>query len=206
MKLALMMATVLIVVVPGADALASLDGPASGLQSATRIANATSTREAPSAPTIPTAPTAPLAGEVQQVLDLVNAERTSRGLVPLRINPLLTTAASAHSAAQAAAGSIFHVAPDGSGPGERISATGYLFNTWGENVAAGYRDADAVMAGWMKSPGHCKNILNPAFTELGVGYARREGDPSRFFDYWTQAFARPAGEQRPPGTYDPAWC
>ena len=62
------------------------------------------------------------------------------------------------------------------------------------------------MNAWMTSPGHCRNILNPAFTELGVGYAQRDGDPSRYFDYWTQVFARPQGQPAPAGTYNPAWC
>ena len=62
------------------------------------------------------------------------------------------------------------------------------------------------MIAWMESPGHCRNVLNPAFTELGVGYVERPDDPSRYFDYWTQVFARPAGVPSPPGVYNPAWC
>ncbi len=124
----------------------------------------------------------------------------------MRLNVSLNTAAEGHSEGQAFAGSIFHIAPDGTNPGDRIASTGYQFSTWGENVAAGFRTPETVMGAWMSSPGHCRNILNPGFTELGVGYEERENDPSRYFDYWTQVFARPKGEPLPPGTYNPAWC
>jgi uncharacterized protein YkwD len=46
-----------------------------------------------------------------------------------------------------------------------------------------------VMRAWMKSPGHCSNILNPLFTELGVSYLRES--QSEYKTYWVQAFGRP---------------
>ncbi|MFN3258065.1 MAG: CAP domain-containing protein [Ilumatobacter sp.] len=137
------------------------------------------------------------------ILSLVNAERTQRGLQPLELDERLTEAADRHTSDQAAAGDIYHVAPNGTGPGERIAATGYPFSSWGENVAAGYRTAEAVMAGWMNSPGHCRNILNPGYTELGVGYLETA---TSYRIWWTQKFARPQGVPAPPGVYNPAWC
>lgn len=77
-----------------------------------------------------------------------------------------------------------HVNPDGDGPGERIEASTYEWSTWGENIAAGYRTPEAVVEGWMSSDGHCSNIMNPAFTEIGVGY-----EPDGF--NWTQVFGAP---------------
>ena len=200
MKFWSLLATGLVVFVPASVATADvteLDSTATTTRLAERIQNATPIADPPPPQT---------SAESLQILALVNNERTSRGLVPMRLNGSLNDAAQAHSAAQASVGSIFHIAPDGSNPGHRIARTGYQFSTWGENVAAGYRNANAVMAAWMRSPGHCRNILNPAFTELGVGYVKRDNDPSRYFDYWTQVFARPKGEPVPPGSYNPAWC
>ena len=189
-----------VVAVPAGVVTAEIDtvvGTPSPTQQAFRIQNATP---------IADPPPPSFATESVQILALVNNVRTARGLVPMRLNASLNTAAQTHSAAQAASGTIFHVAPDGSNPGDRIATTGYRFSTWGENVAAGYRTAATVMDAWMSSPGHCRNILNPGLTELGVGYVTRDDDPSRYFDYWTQVFARPQDEPQPPGTYNAAWC
>ncbi len=194
----------LAVLAPVSSAVVASDGfdePLVALRGADRIGNASQT-DAPSAPT-PT-PTPNVSPQQQQVLDLVNAERTSRGLVPVRFSAQLNAASLAHTRRQALDGSIYHEDPqDGSSPGDRIGREGYEFSTWGENVAAGYPTAEAVMNGWMTSPGHCKNILNPAFTEIGVGFV---SGGERFNQFWTQVFARPRGVDRPAGTYDPTWC
>jgi len=200
MKLWPMLIAGLAVAVPAGVVTAEIDMLADSpvpTQQADRIQNATPIADPPP-PSV--------ASEALQILALVNNVRASRGLVPMRLSVSLNTAAQAHSARQAASGSIFHVGPDGTNPGDRIATTGYQFSTWGENVAAGYRTPATVMDAWMRSPGHCRNILNPTFTELGVGYVKRDGDPSRYFDYWTQVFARPKGEAVPPGTYNAAWC
>lgn len=93
-------------------------------------------------------------------------------------------AASGHSQDMAEHGIMSHVGSDGSNPGERITREGYSFSTWGENVAWGYPTVERVMAGWVSSAGHCKNIMNPRFTEFGAAEIDR---------YWTQVFARPRG-------------
>lgn len=159
----------------------------------------------PSTPTVPvTPPVVNVSVEMQAVLDLVNIERMARGLAPLSFSAQLNQAALLHTIEQAADGDIYHIDPDdGSGPGERIERTGYRFSRWGENVAAGHRTPREVMDGWMNSPGHCRNVLNPAFTELGVGYVEGGVTYGRF---WTQAFARPAGVPQPAGVYNPTWC
>jgi uncharacterized protein YkwD len=196
----------LAVLVPVGSAVASPDvisEPLIALRGADRIGNAAQT-EAPTAPAPTATPTPSVSAELQQVLDLVNVERTSRGLVPVRFSAQLNEAALAHTQRQASDGTIFHQDPrDGSSPGDRISQTGYEFSTWGENVAAGYPTPAAVMQGWMNSNGHCQNILNPAFTEMGVGYVT---GGERYNQFWTQAFARPRGVDRPAGTFNSAWC
>lgn len=72
-----------------------------------------------------------------------------------------------------------HTGSDSSGIGERISRQGYNWVRCGENIARGQATIAAVVAGWMKSPGHCSNIMNPNFKEIGV---------SKVGEYWTQNF------------------
>lgn len=185
----------------------AISAPLIALRGADRVGNATPVE--PQTPLVePTVPAesraAGISVEMKAVLDLVNIERMSRGLVPVRFSAQLNEAALAHTIAQAADGDIYHVDPDdGSSPGDRIALTGYRFSRWGENVAAGHRSPLEVMEAWMLSPGHCQNILNPTFTELGVGYVEGGLVYNRF---WTQEFARPQGEAPPPGVYNPGWC
>ena len=145
----------------------------------------TAERLSPPAPTPP--PPAPgIGAQQQQVLDLVNAERTSRGLAPLSSDVRLADAAQGHSADQAARSTMSHTGADGSNAGQRIDRTGFSANWWGENVAMGYGSPQSVMAAWMASPGHRANIHSTNATHLGVGLAwSSSGAP-----YWTQVFAR----------------
>lgn len=119
----------------------------------------------------------------QQVVALVNEERAKVGCSPLTSNAQLTTAAQRHSDDMAARDYMDHTNPDGQGPGERITAAGYRWSTYGENVAAGQSGPSAVMNSWMNSSGHRKNILNCAFKEIGVGVTSDSGGPK-----WTQVF------------------
>jgi uncharacterized protein YkwD len=127
-----------------------------------------------------------LDSRLQRVFEIVNAERSRRGLAPMKMNSKLNQAAQLHSQDQAARQTMSHVGSDGSRGGERISRTGYVWRSWGENVAAGYGTAESVMAAWMNSPGHRANILS-GNTEIGLGLAfASNGVP-----YWTQVFATP---------------
>jgi uncharacterized protein YkwD len=78
-----------------------------------------------------------------------------------------------------------HVGSNGSDPGQRMQAAGFAWHTWGENVAFGYPTADAVVAAWMNSAPHRANILNPAFTSIGVGSAPSASGVL----YWTMDLA-----------------
>lgn len=98
-------------------------------------------------------------------------------------NGLLTTAASRHSADMVARDYFSHTSPDGTDPGARITAAGYRWSTYGENIAKGQQTAAAVMDSWMNSSGHRANILNCAFKEIGVGKEDSSGGP-----VWTQVF------------------
>ncbi len=139
----------------------------------------------------PTAPSSPTATKQdsghtsveEQVIALVNAERAKEGCGPVTGNSLLARAAQGHSDDMAARDFFDHTNPDGAGPGERVTATGYGWSTYGENIAMGQQTAEQVMESWMNSPGHRANILNCSFKELGVGLHTGDGGP-----YWTQVF------------------
>lgn len=120
---------------------------------------------------------------MQQVIALVNSERAKAGCGPVSGNSTLHSAALKHSQDMANRDYFDHTNPDGDGPGERITAAGYRWSTYGENIAAGQKDAAAVMDGWMNSPGHRANIVNCAFKELGVGVHEAPGGIR-----WTQKF------------------
>ncbi|WP_152520765.1 CAP domain-containing protein [Nocardiopsis halophila] len=112
------------------------------------------------------------------VVALTNDERADAGCGPLQVDAKLTRASEDHSADMARRDYMAHETPEGVGPAERAEKAGHT--AWGgENVAAGYTSAEAVMDGWMNSEGHRKNILNCDFTTIGVG----EVD-----GYWTQNF------------------
>ena len=118
----------------------------------------------------------------QQVVALVNSERAKAGCGPVTGHSLLDKAAQGHSDDMAARDFFDHTNPDGDGPGERITAAGYRWSTYGENIAMGQRTPEQVMDSWMNSPGHRANILNCSFKEIGIGI-HNAGGP-----YWTQVF------------------
>ena len=95
-------------------------------------------------------------------------------------NSQLEQAALTHSNDMYANNYFSHAAQDGSKAGDRIDDAGYRWRNYGENIAFGYRSEREVIRGWILSPGHCKNIMNKSFKEMGV---------SRVGDYWTQVFA-----------------
>ncbi len=117
----------------------------------------------------------------QQILTLVNEERAAAGCAALSLDGSLTAAATAHSLDMAAQGYFSHTGLDGSQPWDRARAAGYGSSGIGENIAAGYGSAEAVMSGWMNSSGHRANILNCGYRHLGVGYAAQG-------NHWTQLF------------------
>lgn len=134
-------------------------------------------------------PTPTPSGDVSveaELLALINAERTSRGLPPLVQASELTQAARRHSQDMANNNFFSHTGSDGSTAGERISDAGYNWWTYGEIIAAGYPDAESAVAGWMNSPGHRAIILSEAYTEFGAGYATNPS--SNYTRYYTVDF------------------
>ena len=106
---------------------------------------------------------------------------------PLRLNHALDAAALSHSQYMAQLRWFKHQQKNGSVVGDRALRAGYRWRTIGENIASGQRTAQEAVEGWLDSPGHCANIMNAAFVEMGVGYAV---NPVRGTLYWTQVLAR----------------
>ena len=149
----------------------------------------------PATSTTPTAPSTPSVTFAARVLQLTNAARAQArncgpdsfaATTPLTYNAALEQAALAHADDMAAKNYFSHTSQDGRTLRERIDATGYSWSTIGENIAAGQATAEIVVQGWIDSPGHCRNIMNPAFRELGVGYTPASGGTYR--TYWVQNF------------------
>ena len=83
-----------------------------------------------------------------------------------------------------------HSGANGSTIGDRMSAAGYAWQAVGENLAAGYADFGAVLQGWLDSPGHCANVMNGSFVDVGVVLV--QGTASNTYrTYWAMALGRP---------------
>ena len=128
-------------------------------------------------------------GMIGQILNLINNAREAAGLLPMSISPTLTGSAENHSNDMAAHQLTSHTGSDGSTTEGRIRATGYFdlgdgLSAAAENVASGYQTAEAVFTGWMNSPGHRANIMNPDFVVVGMAVKYDDdGVP-----YYTQNF------------------
>lgn len=125
-----------------------------------------------------------------QVLTLTNEFRAQSGLPALKLNTELNAAAYAHSEDMAKQDYFDHIGKNGSEPWDRAKLVGYEAQAMGENIAAGYTTASAVVNGWIDSPGHRANLLNSNYTELGVGYFYSANDTGsvNYNTYWTQLF------------------
>jgi len=94
-------------------------------------------------------------------------------------------AAYLHSEDMVLNGTFSHTGADGSSPGQRISRQGYPWRTYGENIAVGYPAVSSVIQGWLGSEGHCRNMMDPDFTEIGAGYASGPFGGNPAARYWT---------------------
>ncbi|WP_285592764.1 CAP domain-containing protein [Kineosporia sp. NBRC 101731] len=122
------------------------------------------------------------------VIKLVNQERAAAGCdVELKQNAALTQAALDHSELMSSKSSLSHQITGEAGVGERITAAGYVWRSFGENIAynSGSGAATAVMKMWMNSAGHKANILNCSFQDIGVAAVTASNGTI----WWTQDFA-----------------
>lgn len=127
----------------------------------------------------------------EETLRLVNARRREGAVCggtkmapvpPLTLNEKLRSAARQHSLDMRKNNFMSHESSDGRDLRARLDAEGYRYRNAGENIARS-DDPELTMDRWMKSPGHCKNIMNPEATEIGVGFVAPNS--------WTQNFGRP---------------
>lgn len=120
----------------------------------------------------------------QEVVRLVNVERAKQGLQPLVLDEKLSSIARTKSQDMKDNGYFSHQSPTYGSPFDMLKKFGVSYRTAGENIAAGYSSAQAVVTGWMNSEGHRANILNKSFTKIGVGYV----SGGSYGSYWTQLF------------------
>jgi uncharacterized protein YkwD len=132
-----------------------------------------------------------------RVVELVNAARSEgrrcgskrfAAAPPLRISRPLSNAAADHARDMARKNYFDHRGSNGSQPKDRVLRAGYEPRLSGENIAFGPESAEEVVAGWLDSPGHCANIMEPRFEHIGVGIATGR---KRNRIYWVQTFGAP---------------
>lgn len=133
-------------------------------------------------------------GWADRVISLVNQFRLSNGLEPLKRNAFLDRAAMAQSRDMLARDFFSHINPDGKDPGDRATAAGYRWSRILENLAVGQTTAREAVEAWVRSKdGHREAMLDPAVTEVGVGYVFAPFDPGRIeaLHYWSMSLGRP---------------
>lgn len=146
------------------------------------------------------APFAPLVGVSwetagQRVLDLANQARATprycgnrafNAARPVRWNDSLAEASRLHAEDMARYSYLSHSGRDGSDPAQRVERAGYRYRSTAENISAGQMKPEGAVADWIKSPLHCANLMNPAYTEMGAAFAVNA--KSEMGVYWTQVF------------------
>lgn len=118
----------------------------------------------------------------EQVVELVNQERTKAGLNAVTLDKSIASAALVR--AKEIETSFSHTRPNGSKFSTALTEQGVTFKGAGENIAWGQKSPEAVMQAWMNSEGHRANILNKNFTKIGVGYYQNAAGRN----FWTQLF------------------
>ncbi len=126
-----------------------------------------------------------LGAEIQDTLRRINAFRAAGATCgtqrfdpapPVAWNAKLEQAATAHARDMAGRRTMSHSGSDGSSMSDRVARVAYHWGALGENVSAGYKSVPEGLDGWMKSPGHCSNLMGAQFREVGVGAAYAAGD------------------------------
>ena len=135
------------------------------------------------------------------VVCLINEQRTSRNLPPLRASRLLDHSAQNWTNAMVASDVFSH----GTNFAARISAVGYVWRAAGENIATGFKTPRGVVNAWMASTGHCQNILNPTYGNVGTGIsAHAVRGWATGAGTWTQDFALSMFKSPPSANWGPA--
>lgn len=135
------------------------------------------------------------------VVCLINDQRTSRHLPELHASKLLDHSAQDWTNAMVSSDVFSH----GANFAGRISAAGYVWRSAGENIATGFQTPRGVVNAWMASTGHCQNILNPTYGNVGTGAsARAVRGWATGSGTWTQDFALSMFQSPPSANWGPA--
>lgn len=129
---------------------------------------------------------APEPSPEERVNRLVNRHRAAAGCGPLRVDPELAAVAAAYGREMVRRGFYGHEGPGGSDPGGRMTAGGYTWSAWAENLARGQADPTTVVADWMADPPHRANLLDCRFRDTGVAAV-----PGPDGTIWVQELASP---------------
>jgi uncharacterized protein YkwD len=170
---------------------------ASGRQGSTPSESRTGPASPPGMQSLPALPRAEnvSGSDDPGVIQLVNTARAVgrtcgeiayRAVPPVAWSDRLAYAAQWHALDMAIHDYVEHVGSDGSSPGDRLARVGYQWLAYGENVAGGFRTAEEIMTGWLRSPGHCANIMGREYSEAGAAWARGTG---RYKIYWVLVMA-----------------
>jgi uncharacterized protein YkwD len=116
---------------------------------------------------------------------------------PVSWNPMLASAAREHSNDMARHGFFSHTSRDGMSASDRVERAGYNYRSTAENIAAGHMTPEEVVAGWVASPGHCANLMDASFTEMGAALASNRH--SQMGAYWTQVLGVQRAAKARPG-------
>lgn len=125
--------------------------------------------------------------ETRRFLILLNRYRQKKGLGPLRMDKKLQRAAQWMSEDMAANNHLSHNDSKGRDPFKRLADFGYPYNTVkAENVAAGQQTAAEVLQSWQSSRTHNRNMLDPHFAVIGIGFFYNK--KSKYGWYWATSF------------------
>jgi len=116
-------------------------------------------------------------------------DKVFNAVSPVTWNEVLYEAALKHSNDMATLNFFNHTGSNGYNAGTRIVEAGYNWKVYMENIAAGQKTVHSVVDGWLNSPGHCANIMNPSITEIGLAYMKNTA--STYGIYWTLNGAAP---------------
>jgi uncharacterized YkwD family protein len=122
-----------------------------------------------------------------EVIRLVNIQRVNNGLPKFSANWQLSRIARYKSQDMINKNYFSHISPTYGSPFNMMENFGLKFSAAGENIAMGQQTPSSVVNAWMNSPGHRANILNPSYTQIGVGLAKNSNGTC----YWTQMFIKP---------------
>ena len=135
------------------------------------------------------------------VVCLINQQRASRHLPALQASHLLDSSAQGWTNAMVSSDVFSH----GTNFAARISAAGYVWRAAGENIATGFQSPAGVVRAWMASTGHCQNILNPTYGNVGTGVSHRPVNGwASGAGTWTQDFALSMYKSPPSANWGPA--